>query len=215
MEDSQVPRWPLTPACRWMGERALRVDTGGATLARVDQLVSRSFEEVEDVIVADGSILLVFKPGVRPSGPLLAALSQPVVASPERMGTRHILPMRIGAQSGPDLEFCATHAGLELADFVREFTRIEFTVAFLGFQPGFPYLEGLPAHWTVPRHARPRVRVPAGSVALGGRHAGVYPVAGPGGWRVIGQTTAKLFDPRREPPALLAPGDRVCFELEA
>lgn len=215
MEDPQVPRWPLTPACRWMGERALRVETGVTTLARVELLASGTFSEIEDVIAADGSVLLIFKQAARPSQPLLAALSQPVDGSPGRMGTRHILSVRMDAESAPDLAFCAARAGLDPKDFVHAFTGIEFTVAFLGFQPGFPYLEGLPAHWAVPRHARPRVRVPAGSVALGGGHAGVYPVAGPGGWRVIGQTAAKLFDPRREPPALLVPGDRVCFEIEA
>jgi KipI family sensor histidine kinase inhibitor len=82
-------------------------------------------------------------------------------------------------------------------------------VAFCGFAPGFAYLRGLPAAWAVPRLAVPRARVPAGSVALAGGYAGIYPSASPGGWRLVGRTAVTLFDVRREPPALLSPGTRV------
>ena len=88
----------------------------------------------------------------------------------------------------------------------------EFVSAFCGFAPGFAYLSGLPDELPeVPRLATPRTHVPAGSVALAGRWCGIYPTASPGGWRVIGHTDATLFDVRREPPALLAPGTRVRF----
>ncbi len=81
----------------------------------------------------------------------------------------------------------------------------------LGFAPGFPYLLGLDAALHVPRRADPRTRVPAGSVAIGGAQTGIYPRELPGGWNLIGRTPQVLFDPERDPPCLLAPGDRVRF----
>ncbi len=85
----------------------------------------------------------------------------------------------------------------------------ELLVAFCGFTPGFAYMTGLPQELAVPRLATPRPRVPAGSVALADSYAGIYPTPSPGGWRLVGSTDAPLFDPDRDPPALLAPGTRV------
>ena len=84
-------------------------------------------------------------------------------------------------------------------------------MAFCGFAPGFGYLTGLPDDLHVPRRATPRTRVPAGSVALAGPYAGVYPQASPGGWQLVGRTDAVLFDVDRDPPALLMPGTTVRF----
>ncbi len=86
-----------------------------------------------------------------------------------------------------------------------------YTVAFTGFAPGFGYLTGLPAQLRQPRLESPRTRVPAGSVGLAGEFTGVYPRESPGGWRLLGHTSATLFDPHADPPALFAPGDRVRF----
>ena len=87
----------------------------------------------------------------------------------------------------------------------------EYVAGFLGFTPGFAYLLGGDERLHVPRRAEPRVRVPAGTVALGGVYSGVYPRESPGGWRLIGRTEIPLFDPLRDPPALLAAGDIVRF----
>lgn len=87
-----------------------------------------------------------------------------------------------------------------------------FRVAFCGFAPGFGYLTGLPERYHLPRRATPRTAVPAGSLALAGEYAGVYPRSSPGGWQLIGSTDAVLWDPEREPAALFAPGVRVRFE---
>jgi len=84
-------------------------------------------------------------------------------------------------------------------------------VLVLGFVPGFPYLAEVPKILDLPRRPTPRVRVPAGSVAIAGRQTGIYPFATPGGWHLLGRTDAPLWDPRRDPPTLLAPGDRVRF----
>ncbi|GFJ90481.1 hypothetical protein Prum_041230 [Phytohabitans rumicis] len=98
---------------------------------------------------------------------------------------------------------------MPVAEAVERLAGTELRVAFCGFAPGFAYLAGLPASWAVPRLASPRPRVPAGSVGLAGEYAGIYPTASPGGWRLVGRTDAVLFDVRRDPPALLAPGTRV------
>ena len=87
----------------------------------------------------------------------------------------------------------------------------ELHVAFCGFTPGWAYLAGLPEELAVPRRPNPRPRVPAGSVGLADRYAGIYPTASPGGWQLVGRTDVKLFDPDRTPPALLTPGTRVRF----
>jgi KipI family sensor histidine kinase inhibitor len=81
----------------------------------------------------------------------------------------------------------------------------------IGFMPGFPYLGGLDPRIAAPRKAEPRMRVPAGSVGIAGRQTGIYPLESPGGWQLIGRTDIRLFDPRRDPPALLRIGDRVRF----
>jgi KipI family sensor histidine kinase inhibitor len=91
----------------------------------------------------------------------------------------------------------------------------EYLVYFLGFAPGFAYLGGLPPELTTPRLTAPRKHVPAGSVAIGGNQTGVYPIASPGGWRIIGHTDAKLFDPGAPDPVLLRMGDQVRFVPEA
>ncbi|MGY2127517.1 5-oxoprolinase subunit B family protein [Blastococcus sp. SYSU DS0617] len=115
------------------------------------------------------------------------------------------------AFDGPDLAEVAALVGRSVPDLVAVLTDVEFTVAFGGFAPGFGYLTGLPAELQVPRRATPRTRVPAGSVALAGPYAGIYPRASPGGWQLVGRTDAVLFDVDREPPALLTPGVRVRF----
>jgi 5-oxoprolinase (ATP-hydrolysing) subunit B len=96
---------------------------------------------------------------------------------------------------------------------VRRHTAPEYTVAFLGFSPGFPYLVGLDPALEVPRRDTPRTSIPAGSVGLAGGQTGVYPTASPGGWQLIGRTEVTLFDPDRDPPALLGPGSRLRFTV--
>jgi KipI family sensor histidine kinase inhibitor len=94
---------------------------------------------------------------------------------------------------------------------VNRLTTTELRVAFCGFSPGWAYLTGLPKELAVPRLETPRPRVPAGSVALADSYAGVYPTASPGGWLLVGRTDVRLFDPDKNPPALLTPGMRVRF----
>jgi KipI family sensor histidine kinase inhibitor len=112
---------------------------------------------------------------------------------------------------GVDLGEVAQRTGLTEHEVVARHTAPEYLVAFLGFAPGFPYLVGLDPALHVPRRATPRTAVPAGSVGLAGPQTGIYPQTTPGGWQLIGRTDVVLFDASREPPALLAPGDRLRF----
>ena len=121
------------------------------------------------------------------------------------------IPVRDGGEDGPDLEALALARGLAPEDVVAHHTAPEYVVHFLGFMPGFAYLGGLDPRLATPRRAVPRTLVPAGSVGIGGAQTGVYPLASPGGWQLIGRTPLALFDPSRDPAALLAAGDRVRF----
>ena len=105
----------------------------------------------------------------------------------------------------------AAAVGLPEHEVVRLHASVEYRVLVLGFVPGFAYLGLLPPGLELPRRATPRVRVPAGSVAVTGRQSGVYPLDGPGGWHLLGRTDVPLWDPAADPPARLAPGDRVRF----
>ena len=121
------------------------------------------------------------------------------------------MPVCYGGDFGPDLAAVAAHANLAMDEVVARHTAVDYSVAMLGFAPGFPYLLGLDPALQLPRRGSPRTRVPAGSVAIGGAQTGIYPRELPGGWNLVGRTPSVLFDPLRDPPCLLAPGDRVRF----
>jgi len=121
------------------------------------------------------------------------------------------IPVQYGGDAGPDLENVAAHTGLSPDEVIRRHCAGLYRVFGLGFSPGFPYLGGLETALHTPRLAQPRTKVPAGSVAIGGGQTGVYPAESPGGWQLIGRTPVRLFDPFRESPALLEPGDDIRF----
>lgn len=121
------------------------------------------------------------------------------------------IPVVYGGAAGPDLDEVARHSGLTPQQVVEAHAAADYTVYFIGFQPGFPYLAGLDDRLHTPRRAEPRVLVPAGSVGIGGSQTGVYPLASPGGWQLIGQTDVVLFNPQSQPPTFLRPGDSVRF----
>lgn len=112
---------------------------------------------------------------------------------------------------GPDLLDVAQHLGVAPTEVVRRHTSQGWTVEFTGFTAGFGYLIGTTHGLEVPRRADPRTRIPAGSVGLAGPYSGVYPRDSPGGWQIIGRTAEPVWDPTRDPPALLTPGREVRF----
>ncbi|HJU27338.1 MAG TPA: 5-oxoprolinase subunit PxpB, partial [Rhodanobacteraceae bacterium] len=213
-----------------LGEDALLLRFGDSIDAAVNSRVqadaarlrAAKLSAVEDIVPAYASLLLRFDPlawgeggGDSPHARLQSAVdsilrdSPPGVAAAESRAID--IPVCYGGNFGPDLEGVATHSGLDPGEVVARHTAAQYVVAMLGFAPGFPYLLGLDPALHIPRRATPRTRVPAGSVAIGGAQTGIYPRELPGGWQVIGCTPAVLFDPQRDPPALLSPGDRVRF----
>jgi KipI family sensor histidine kinase inhibitor len=160
--------------------------------------------DLEDVVPGHRTVLVTWPVGAR--RPDLAAI---VDRGPAPVVGRGVeIPV---VYDGPDLEEVARLTLASPEEVVERHLAPEYVVAFLGFSPGFAYLLGCDLRLEVPRLERPRERVPAGSVAIAGPYSGVYPRESPGGWRLLGRTSVTLFDPQRDPTALLACGDRVRF----
>ncbi|MFD3166413.1 5-oxoprolinase subunit PxpB [Herpetosiphon sp. NSE202] len=123
--------------------------------------------------------------------------------------TIHRIPLRY---DGIDLAEVAERCSLNIEQVIALHSQAEYRVAMVGFLPGFPYLDGLPAALHLPRRATPRAKVAAGSVAIANDQTGIYPQSSPGGWHILGTTPLRLFDPQASPPALLNAGDIVYFE---
>ena len=127
-------------------------------------------------------------------------------------GREMFVPVCYGGEFGPDLAAVGAEHGLSSDEVVALHSGAEYRVSAVGFTPGFPYLAGMPARLHTPRRKTPRVRVAAGSVAIGGAQTGIYSFETPGGWNLIGWTPWRLFNPHAQRPALLQVGDRVRFQ---
>lgn len=132
--------------------------------------------------------------------------------TPKVIKGKHVdIPVHYGGEYGIDLPAVAKLKNTTVADIVAQHTAPIYTVYFIGFQAGFPYLGGLPEALHTPRHAVPRSQVPAGSVGIGGSQTGIYPFASPGGWQLLGRTDIALFDLANAEPTLLQAGDTLSF----
>ena len=163
---------------------------------------------------AFASLLIDFDPRLRTHADIEALVRERMASAAARQDEppRTVeIPVTFGGEAGPDLDDVARHTGLSPQTVIERFSGADFTVYFVGFSTCFPYLGGLPPELATPRLSAPRKHVPAGSVAIGGAHAGIYPLPSPGGWRLIGRTSLLLFDPSASPPPLLRMGDRVRF----
>ncbi len=198
-----------------------RIDAG--LNARVHALCARIRSQrpawLRDLVPAYASVGVFFDTRLVDSGTVSAWLRACIGAAPDPAASARPrtveVPVVYGGDEGPDLEAAAAELGMPTDELVRRHAAPEYTVAMIGFAPGFPYLLGLDPALALPRLATPRTAVPAGSVGIGGAQTGIYPRESPGGWRLIGRTPLALFDPAGDPPALLAPGDRVRFVPEA
>lgn len=121
------------------------------------------------------------------------------------------IPVLYDGEMGPDLHFVAEHAGISEEEVIRLHSEPEYLIYMLGFTPGFTYLGGLPEKLETPRLSAPRVRIDAGSVGIAGKQTGVYPIASPGGWQLIGRTPVRMYDPDRETPILPRAGQYIKF----
>jgi KipI family sensor histidine kinase inhibitor len=211
------------------GDEAVLVSLGD----RIDRAINRRVRRVAAAlaeerehglpigapVVAYASLLVPFDLGTLSSDEVRVAVSgvvasvdeEPADAAAEPMRRLVEIPTRYGAADGEDLDDVATQLGLSPSAVVEVHASTEYEVYMLGFAPGFAYLGILPEAIAVPRLSMPRPRVPAGSVAIAERQTAVYPAVTPGGWNLIGRTDLTLWDVERDPPAVLAPGDRVRF----
>jgi len=176
----------------------------GAAL-RLAGLLREERSDLLDVVIGHTTVLVTWA-GEKPD--LGDAVKRALVAEAGPAGRLVEIPV---VYDGPDLDEVARLTGLSPEEVIARHTGAEHVAAFIGFQPGFAYLTGGDTLLHVPRRDAPRTRVPGGTVAIAGPYSGVYPRESPGGWRLLGSTSALMFDPAREPPALLAPGDRVRF----
>jgi KipI family sensor histidine kinase inhibitor len=168
---------------------------------------------VREVVVGYAA-LTVWYDALRTDYAVIAAALEPILdqtpAAARAADTprEHRIPVRY---DGPDLAEVADRTGLTVSEVIDRHSNRWYEVYLIGFVPGWAYLGDLDPALVLPRRSVPRTRVPAGSVGIAGAQTGVYPLATPGGWHLLGRTSIVLFDPNAEPPALLAPGDRVRF----
>nr|WP_246461941.1 allophanate hydrolase subunit 1 [Nocardia transvalensis] len=200
------------------GDRALLLVPDDADLlaGMVDELRRQPVEDVLDHLPAARTVLVTLdaRARVEKVEARLRRLAEAVVTRREASGDESeplLVPVRY---DGADLAGTAALLGISEQELIARHTASEWRCAFIGFAPGFGYLESPEAKLPVPRHDRSRTAVPAGSVALAGGYSAVYPRSTPGGWRLIGTTTVRMWDLARSEPALLRPGARVRFVQE-
>ncbi len=176
---------------------------------------------ITDIVPSFTTITVHYDPAKVPAGtgaPVAAVMTWintvPPAPKAQRVKPRSVvLPVCYGGEAGPDIAEVAKHTKLEEKEVIRVHSKGSYRVAAVGFSPGFPYLLGLAPRLATPRRPTPRVAVPAGSVGIGGHQTGIYPIATPGGWMLIGRTPTRLFRPENEAePTLLAAGDEVTFK---
>ncbi|GAA2583989.1 5-oxoprolinase subunit PxpB [Actinomadura fulvescens] len=196
---------------RRAGDTALLVETGDLETAHRLHAAVREAEVagVLDVVPGERTVLVVVDPGRCDLGRLASRLPElPLPASAAGGAPAVEVPV---VYDGADVDEVARLTGLSPGEVVERHASGTYTVAYLGFSPGFAYLTGLDPVLHVPRRKSPRTSVPAGSVAIAGPYASVYPSASPGGWRLLGRTDLRLWDVTRDPPSLFQPGTRVRF----
>jgi KipI family sensor histidine kinase inhibitor len=188
------------------GDRALLLEVPGTEEAlRVAQRLKEACPELTDVVPGHRTVLAIWETA---PGANLATLAAEELAVPGTAVPGTAVEITV-TYDGPDLAAVAAEVGLSPEEVVARHAAADYLVGFIGFAPGFAYLVGGDPSLAVPRRAEPRERVPAGSVAIAGPYTGIYPRESPGGWQLLGRTDAVMFDPTRDPPACLAPGDHV------
>ncbi len=204
------------------GDSALFVEFGDTIDAELNRRVRELHLAIQEAghpgvvesVPSYRSLLVYYEPRLVCAEHLMAELDRLARKAEESEFPRPMvieIPTKYGGEHGQDLGFVARHNGLSLEEVIHLHSERDYLVYMLGFVPGFPYLGGISPRIRTPRLATPRARIPAGSVGIAGSQTGIYPADSPGGWRIIGRTPLELFDPAREPPALLQPGNYVRF----
>jgi inhibitor of KinA len=193
-----------------------RIDPGvnARTIAFAEAIQAANLAGVRDVVPTYRSTAIYYDPLRTDGGALLACVQREAVRSapaPAAASAPLRIPVCYGGELGPDLPAVAAYAKAEEVEVIRLHAAAIYRVFMLGFVAGFAYLGIVDDRIAMPRRSTPRVRVPAGSVGIGGIQTGVYPAETPGGWQLIGRTPLKPFDPERDNPFLMKAGDSVQF----
>jgi inhibitor of KinA len=193
-----------------LAELGTRLDTALNTRAIALASALKKRRDVRQAVAGYASVTVHFDPDQTTHDALAAAIKRLAskrapMAEPGRL---HRIPV---VYDGPDLEAVADQLGLTPTNVAEIHARPIYRVFLIGFVPGWGYLGPLPEELELPRRPVPRTKVPAGSVAIAGRQTGIYPLATPGGWHLIGRTSVRLFLPDSDPPCLFRAGDRVKF----
>jgi len=174
-----------------------------------------SLKGVLETIPTYRSMLIIYDPTI--TNP--KKLKKEIIALEERLSQIKIpppdtveIPVCYGGEFGPDIQFVAEHNSITEDDVVRIHSEGEYRIFMIGFTPGFPFLGGLPKVLHTPRLETPRTFVPEGSVGIANNQTGIYPLASPGGWQLIGKTPVKLFTPEQANPFIYKVGDRIKFK---
>lgn len=189
-------------------------EINGQITALVHLLKEQHIEGVVDMIPAFCSLLINYDPRVISYGKIKRRLEKLLkLEVRQEGGSRKVIriPVCYGGQYGPDLENIAGHAGMSPQEVIDIHCSRDYLIYMLGFLPGFSYLGGLDERIHTPRLANPRIRIPAGSVGIGGSQTGIYPLDSPGGWQLLGMTPVKTYDPARQTPILFEAGDYIRF----
>ena len=193
-----------------LAELGTRLDTALNTRAIALATALKKRRDVRQAVAGYATVTVHFDPDLTTHDALGTAIKRlaakrPPMAEP---GRSHRIPV---TYDGPDMEAAGAMLKLSPEKIVEIHSRPIYRVFLLGFVPGWAYLGPLPEELELPRRHVPRTLVPAGSVAIAGRQTGIYPLATPGGWHLIGRTSVKLFLPDSDPPCLFRAGDRVKF----
>lgn len=182
--------------------------------ATVQLMREQHINGVTDVIPAFCSLLINYDPRVISYEQIkrrMEALVKIDVTAGDTRKRVFEIPVCYGGEYGPDIRNIADHAGMSVEEVIQIHTSRDYLIYMLGFLPGFTYLGGLDERIHTPRLANPRIRIPAGSVGIGGSQTGIYPMDSPGGWQLMGMTPVKTYDPDREVPILVEAGDYIRF----
>jgi KipI family sensor histidine kinase inhibitor len=206
---------PAEPRVLPYGRRAILIEVEGAeqVAALRSALADHPPAGTLELVPAARTVLLRFDPSRTDPQSLRAAIGALRLDDPRASSAAPAPPVRVPVvYDGADLDAVAGEAGLSIGEVIERHSAPEYVCAFCGFAPGFSYLIGGDPRLAVARLAEPRARVPAGAVAIAGGFSAVYPAASPGGWRLLGGTSAAMWDLSRAEPALAPPGARVRFD---
>lgn len=205
-----------------MGDRAVLVELGDDISPHINQKVRELYigtkghriKGIKDLVPSYRSLMVVYDPLIISLNSLESqmnaiwnALDNARLPDPRTVE----IPVVYGDKYGPDLEWIADYHKMTRQDVIRLHTQPTYQVYMIGFMPGYPYMGEVPDELVTPRRKTPRTHVPGGSVGIAQKQTGIYPVASPGGWQIIGRTPVRLFDPQGKPPSFLEMGDRVKF----